>query len=177
MTDSPGDASGYARPNGDFGINKYAFLDGCSRDIQGSNPPGVAGRTEAMTSAVSAADKSGGRFPAVAHSGPLGDRPGDALAQAAAATTARRGRLRRAPPAAPAWPPQRRADVAPGTVIELLAADIRQHLSPVSATRPAADKGDALRLDAAGVNHVHAVRQRIAHPPSSTARASSAGPC
>lgn len=25
MTDSPGDASGYARPNGDFGINKYAF--------------------------------------------------------------------------------------------------------------------------------------------------------
>ena len=59
--------------------------------------------------------------------------------------------------------PQRRADVAPGTVIELLAADIRQHLPPVSAARPAADKRDALRLDAAGVYHVHAIRQRITH--------------
>ncbi|WP_206767218.1 hypothetical protein, partial [Klebsiella variicola] len=66
MTDSPGDAAGYAPESGDFGINKYAFLDGCSWDIQGGNPPGAAGRTEAKTSAVSAADKSGGRFPAVA---------------------------------------------------------------------------------------------------------------
>ncbi len=34
MTDSLGDASDYVRQSGDFGINKYAFMDGCSRDIQ-----------------------------------------------------------------------------------------------------------------------------------------------
>ncbi len=164
MTDSLGDASDYVRQSGDFGINKYAFMDGCSRDIQEGNPPGAAGRTEAKTSAVSVADKSGGRFPAAAHSGPHGDRPGDGLVQAAAASAARGGLPRREPPAAPAWPPQRRADIAPGTVIELQAADIRQHLPPVSAARPAADKRDALRLDAAGVHHVHTIRQRIAHP-------------
>ena len=56
---------------------------------------------------------------------------------------------------------KRRADVTAGAEIQLLAANIRQHLPPVGAARAAADKRDALGLHAAGVNHIHTVRQRI----------------
>jgi len=58
---------------------------------------------------------------------------------------------------------QCRPYVATRAVIKLQAADIRQHLPPVAASRASADEGNAGRFKAAVVNHIHPVCQRIAN--------------
>lgn len=52
---------------------------------------------------------------------------------------------------------------SPRTVIELLTADIRQHLTPVLTTRPATNQRNTLRFNAAGMHDIHAICQRITH--------------
>lgn len=51
----------------------------------------------------------------------------------------------------------------PRAVIQLLTANIRQHLTPVLATRSATNQCNALRLNATGMYDIHAIRQRISH--------------
>lgn len=52
---------------------------------------------------------------------------------------------------------------SPRTVIELLTADIRQHLTPVLTTRPAPNQRNTLRFNTAGMHDIHAICQRITH--------------
>ncbi|CST36528.1 Uncharacterised protein [Shigella sonnei] len=64
----------------------------------------------------------------------------------------------RQPCCAQCWP-----HIPPRTVIELLTADIRQHLTPVLTTRPATNQRNTLRFNAAGMHDIHAICQRITH--------------
>nr|VUD32225.1 Uncharacterised protein [Raoultella sp. NCTC 9187] len=71
---------------------------------------------------------------------------------------------------------QRRSNIAAGTVIQLLSADVSQHLPPPGAARASANQGDALGLMPQA--WTASIPSASAYPtPSSTARASSAGPC
>ncbi len=59
---------------------------------------------------------------------------------------------------------QRRTHVTAGAVLQWMSANIRQHLPPPGTSRTAADQRNAARLQAAGMQRIHAVRQCKTHP-------------